>query len=352
MVANITKGVAMSVITQITTAGFIANALNGFKVRLGVALIVAAVFGSSSQSSFAALTYDATRPIYDSTRVAHRLDELSTVLSAAYQAGKPVIIYVHGRGNEPEKSFNSQMTGGGALLRLSSEYDASVVMINWNSVAKGSDRREPLKHVGEGAVTLNSVLKQLVEYQKEHPNAARPSLLVHSMGSIVLAESVEKFGWPSVVGHSIFSNVLLSEADADSQGHNTWLSTLAKSERVYVTQNRKDSVLKKSTDARNPPSNFALGLDPVPPLSKEANYIDLTEALKVKKVVLIPIGAHQIFSKSWMGRNSDTCMFVSKTLRGESYELTSIPGVSQVSPGRYKAAKLVDKSEVTGGDNE
>ena len=78
----------------------------------------------------AALTYDATRPIYDDTVIKRSVDELPAVLAHAYAKGKPVVVYLHGRGEEPDKSFNPSKTGGGALPRLEKEFGVSVVMVN------------------------------------------------------------------------------------------------------------------------------------------------------------------------------------------------------------------------------
>jgi hypothetical protein len=309
-------------------------------------LVFAFLFELVVSTSAWALQYDKSHPIYDETAKAYAINELQALLKQANNTSNlPVIFYLHGRGDEPDKSFNPSKIGGGAVPRLFSEYGVKVILISWNSRAKGKDRSEPLSHVSEGANTFNAVLSRIVEYEKENPSAPRPSLLVHSMGSIVLAETVKRFGWPGEAGKSIFSNILLSEPDADSQGHAEWLSKVTAVERVYVTQNRRDTVLKKSTDSRNPTSNFALGLDPVSPFAEGARYIDLTDALKIKKVLGVKIGAHQVFTKSWMGFNITTCQFITKVLRGESFEPTEIAGISQLSASHFKASSKVDKKD-------
>lgn len=311
-----------------------------------------------SANSFAALKFDLARPIYDDNKSAHGVSNVGHLLSDAASRGQQVVLYLHGRGDEPEKSFNSAMTGGGAVARLRSEYKVRVILVNWNSKSKGKDRSAPLSHVAEGAATLDGVLTQLIEYQELNPSAQRPAFLVHSMGSIVLATYVKTYGWPTSEGRPLFSNVLLSEPDVDSQGHAEWLSKVASRERAYVTQNTRDSVLKASTDSRSPMSNFALGLEPIRPFASGAFYVDLTDALKVKRILILRIGAHQIFSKSWMGGNANTCIFVTKSLQGEKFEPDEVEGIVRTSSGRYRASENLDKKHtcfknaVSGGDKE
>ena len=261
----------------------------------------------ASLPALGALVYDAQYPIYDEGKVAHPVSDIQQMLVEANAAGVPVIIYVHGRGDEPEKSFNPKMTGGNAMPRLAAEYGARVILIGWNSRARGEDRSQPLSHIVEAAATLRNALEQIITYEHQVPGGKRPSLLVHSMGSIALAKMVQQQGWPQEQ-QPIFSNILISEPDADSQNHSQWLSQISSHEPVYVTQNRNDSVLDKSRNSRDPPSNFALGLEPTPPYADGAIYVDLTDALKTKRVVLFKLGAHQVFSKSWMGGNTDTCL--------------------------------------------
>lgn len=323
-------------------------------LKVGLTLL----FAASSSSAFALLKYDPTTPLYDNDKSAHSIGDIGALLSDASSKGQRVVFYLHGRGAEPEKSFNAKMTGGGAVGRLSTEYGVRVILIGWNSKATGKDRSEPLTQVDQGAGTLGSVLNQLIEFQRLNPNVQRPSLLVHSMGSIVLATLVQQRGWPEAQGKSIFSNILFSEPDADSQGHAGWLSKVSSRERVYVTQNTRDSVLKLSTDSRTPNGNFALGLEPVEPLASNAKYVNLTEALKVKRVLVLKLGAHQVFSKSWMGGNVNTCIFVTKALLGEKFEPDEIAGVTRQNPGRFRFAANLDKkhscfkNEAVGGDKE
>ena len=327
------------------------------KVMLAIGLALPTV--AYSTNGYASLKYDSTKPIYDESKLARSVGDIDALLKDANSKGQRVLFYLHGRGDEPEKSFDPKMTGGGVFGRLSSEYGVRVILINWNSKAKGTDRSEPLSKVEEGATTFNRVLANIVEFQRLNPAVPRPALLVHSMGSIVISSQVQKHGWPAAQGKPIFSNILFSQPDSDSQGHAEWLSKVAASERVYVTQNLHDSVLKLSTNARSPESNFALGLKPVEPLASNVSYVNLTEALRIKTIFFVyKLGAHPVFTKSWMGGNVSTCVFITKILVGEKFEPIEIAGVSLLSAGRYSVAANVDnnhycfKQTVANDDNE
>lgn len=307
----------------------------------------------------AELSYRAETPIIGDDHTTYAIEDFDKALDAAYRDGLPVILYLHGRGDEPQKSFTPKMIGGGAVPRLRDEYGARVVLLNWNSKPRHKDdRKDPLKHADEFAEKLNLILLKLADYQSAHETLAKPSLLVHSMGSIVLAKSIEKFGWPASANASLFSNILLTQADADSQGHAEWLNALTTHEQVFVTQNRDDPVLQSSKDER-PSDHFALGLEPVPPLANGATYVDLTKALGKKRIaILFKMGAHQLFDKSWMGGNMNTCLFITKALHGESDPLKDIPGFSASGPNRYRAQKQISKKHPcflktsAGGDTE
>lgn len=288
----------------------------------------------------APLAFDPSHPIYDISKTPHTVDEFDSVLEKAYAKGKPVVIYLHGRGKEPEKSFNPSMTGGGGIFRLSEEYDTSVILVNWNSRAKNAkDRSLPLKHVPQGAQTMAAVLKKLSAFEEKHPTLAKPSLLVHSMGSIVLAETVKNIGWPAQPHQPLFTNILMSEPDVDSQGHAIWLSKISALEKVYVTQNKLDFILRHSKNSRAK-GHFALGREPVPPFAPGANYVNLTDVIRVKHP--LKRGDHQIFRKSSMEHNVGVCVFVTKALRGEAFDVDTLPSTITTSPGHFKIKPRVD----------
>lgn len=266
----------------------------------------------------ATLQFDPATPLYLSDASAWRMDQLAEVLGKLETTQKPLVVFVHGRGKEPHKSLHgATFTKGMAVHKIERGYGVNVLMFNWDSAFHGFhflDREVPLSHTQAGAKAFGSLLTGLQHYQAAHPNAVKPSLLVHSMGSVVLQKAVDSGRWPT--GGKLFSNVLLSEPDADDVGHAGWLSTLAGLEKVYVTLNKDDHVLRRSTDAR-PAGAHALGLGTDQPLATNAFYVDLSN--------MGPLGKkdedHEVFGKGAMNGQVLVCQFFTEALLGQKVQL-------------------------------
>lgn len=279
----------------------------------------------------AKLKFKADTPLYTADAHAWRVEQLPAALDAVHADGRPVVLFVHGRGKEPNKSLR----GGGfvtglAVPKIELGYDVRVLMFNWDSAFKGlalKDRDRPLRNTVAGAERLGVVLAGLQAWRADHPNLPAPVLLAHSMGSIVLQHAVAGGHWPS--GGPLFRRVVFSQPDADDLGHAAWLETLAAREQVFVTFNRGDKVLKQSNDAR-PAGAQALGLGTTQPLAPSARYVDLS-GLGGK-------GSdedddHEVFGKGAMDGQLYVCQFFEQALRGDDVVLETGVNVESVDRG-------------------
>lgn len=273
------------------------------------------------------LKFNAATPLYTSDAKAWRIDQLSEVLSVLQASGKPVVFFVHGRGKEPNKSLSgATFTEGLAVHKIERGYDVRVLMLNWDSAFRGLnwyDREVPLSHTEAGGLMLGQTLAALQKFETANPGSTRPALLIHSMGSIVVQRAIEGGYWPAVSG--LFSAVLFSEPDADDVGHASWLDSLAQRERTFVTQNRDDHVLHRSTDAR-PVGAQALGLGTSQPLASHAIYVDLSS--------MGPIGKkdddHEVFGKGAMNGQLYVCQFFMQVLTGQTVVLDPAVNVANI----------------------
>lgn len=273
------------------------------------------------------IEFNPLTPIYTSDAQAWRVDQLPHVLDLANLSGKPVVLFVHGRGKEPGKSLKGgTFTTGMAVHKIERGYDARVIMFNWDSAFKGwnlFDREVPLSHTAAGGRALGEALTVLQQFQANNPGTPRPALLVHSMGSIVVERSVRDGHWPATAG--LFSAVLFSEPDADDVGHANWLESLSLRERTYITQNRDDNVLLRSTDGR-PAGAKALGLGTGEPLAAHATYVDLSN--------MGPLGKkdddHEVFGKGAMNGQLYVCNFFTQVLTGQQVVLDPAINVDRV----------------------
>lgn len=100
------------------------------------------------------LKYDANYPLYTSDTERYSFDQADVAFDKVFASGQPVILFVHGRGNEPNKSLvGGTFVEGGAVRKLEAQYKAKVLMFNWNSVAWMYDRSKPLAQIPAAAVS-------------------------------------------------------------------------------------------------------------------------------------------------------------------------------------------------------
>lgn len=237
-------------------------------------LLASAIHGQQLRYNPDLLVYTADAEGFPAARV-------KSVFDRALAGSKPVILFVHGRGDEPNKSLvGGELVEGMAVSKLEA-YDATVVLFSWDSKRGGFgpigifDRDRPLRNAPEGARRLRTVLDAFTASLAEHPHHPRVTLLVHSIGNVVLQRYVEQQnGWPTPGGRPLFDNVVLSSSDADNEGHVRWVDRIAQVERVFITENPIDGVLLRAGDGR-PRRIKPLGLDPGPSRSSRARYVPL-----------------------------------------------------------------------------
>ena len=241
-----------------------------------------------------AIQYDPQFFVYTSDATPFKLDGVKPLFDRLLRGSKPIVLFVHGRGDEPKKSLKG--TGffvglfgveGKAVQKLE-QYGSSVVLFSWDS-RRGSgltDRERPLANMPDSARRFANVLGEVAKSLAAAPAAHPPvTLLAHSMGTIVVQTYVQQNGgWRSPGDGRLFANVVLSSADADNLGHPAWVDKIAAVERVFVTVNPIDPTLEESVEARQP-SAVALGRDPGAPLANAATY------------AMLQINAHEIFTK-------------------------------------------------------
>ena len=287
------------------------------------------VLGSTSVAQQAdekeKLVFSSNHPLYLSDGSKYNFDQIEFALDKVFSYNKPVVLLVHGRGNEPNKSLNGGFfVEGKAVHKLEQQYNVKVLLFNWNSKAFFIDRHKPLKNIPAAAESFSIVLERIQSYLK-HATAKKISLLVHSMGSIVMQKYVESYGWN--YNQRIFNNVLFSEPDADNKNHASWVDKIAAVEKVYITINRNDFILSLAFDARKN-GNRALGKKPLAPFSQLATYLDFT---RLGKKANRKIRTHDIFNKNSMLDQLNICEIIHALLVSKNPDIskntdpTSIP---------------------------
>jgi pimeloyl-ACP methyl ester carboxylesterase len=274
--------------------------------------------------SASGLTFDPATPIYTRDSRAYAVKDLSLALDAVRQSNKPIVLFIHGRGDEPGKSLRAKKNFlglGSAVPMLENQYGTAVLMFNWDSKAASiRDRSRALGNAAAAADALHAVILELQSYYSKDPSMKPVVLLAHSMGTIVVQKYVEKYGWSA---GRVFANVLFTSADADNLDHAKWVERISSVERVYITINPRDKMLSGSSDLR-PSGNSALGLDPGKLLAAGSFYVEVYQT-----------GAHEIFNTATMKGRPSVCNFFRAVLAGEAPDFGTL-AAKAVADNRYQ----------------
>ena len=230
------------------------------------------------------------------------MDDINKVLDRLYATGKPVVVYVHGRGEEPKKTLDD-----GIVAKLESEYGVSTLMFNWDS--KGEGRHRPVDKAQASVPKLRDLIGRIAVYRKAHPEKPAPTLLVHSMGSILLRGAAEGVSFKMDDGAAIFSNILVTGSDEESVGHADWVKKLAAANTILIAVNRHDAVL---IAAIHPKGFTPLGRQVILPVAQNAFYLDVTSLVGFQ---------HRLFAKKAQKNNVAICRIFTAALRGEKPDL-------------------------------
>ncbi|MGR9074024.1 MAG: alpha/beta hydrolase [Gammaproteobacteria bacterium] len=186
-----------------------------------------------------------------------------------------LILFVHGRGKHPEKAFKKSL-----ISDLESNYSAKVIMYHWPSWE--GPLEFPEANARKSAKDFMSVLKDLSEYKRNNSELIQGikfTLLTHSMGSIVLEESILKMA-RNPFGE-IFDTIVISSSASAGKGHSKWVGKIDLSDNIYITINKDDPMLGKA-GIKMKGRRLGKGLqnrDGVKfKLASNAKYIDLTES--------------------------------------------------------------------------
>lgn len=270
-----------------------------------------------SFSAQAKLEFDPKAPLYTADGTKFGFDQIHEALDLVFSSQKPVVIYIHGRGDEPLKSIvGKPFIGGASVPQLEKDFAVRVLLFNWDSQGVFLDRTQPLSKIPSAVESF----KRLIAAIKTYDLTGKKLILhAHSMGSIVLQNYILQNGWVTS-GQPLFANVLFTEPDADNLDHFFWMEQISLKENVFITINHDDLILSRSTDER-PTQVSALGLNPTAPLSKAATYLDFT---KMGDQVNKATHVHEIFDKASMKFQTQVCSVIQDIMQGQKPALRNL----------------------------
>jgi esterase/lipase superfamily enzyme len=200
----------------------------------------------------------------------------------AASAGRPLVIFLHGRGKHPEKAFaDDPEIGQGILGQMVSHYQVELLMLHWPSWLDVSGY--PSLNAQETGPHLQLLFQRIGHYRtiQRHATAQPVNLFVHSMGNQVLASYIENYSGEFGRGVPLFDTLILNAPDADLKDHRLWVERIDFAGRIYILLNTgKDRLLQLSTYLLNTPrlGRQLIHEDDRPePLAQNAAYVDLVQ---------------------------------------------------------------------------
>lgn len=174
-------------------------------------------------------------------------DQFFTFRETLIDGERNCVFFVHGHNQNLRKNLEK-------CAELES-YGVDVVAFSWPSRPGGflvSKYQRSRRAAELSAPALDRAFEKLIGYfqeLKDEPCNISFNLVIHSLGNYVFQNFVE--GRLLNGETRLFDNILLHQADVDSEGHGRWVSKLRYARRIYVTHNENDKVLGFS-DLVNP----------------------------------------------------------------------------------------------------
>ena len=227
---------------------------------------------------------------------------------------KPVILYVHGRGDEPSKSIKE-----GILKSLADEYGVNPILFSWPS----GEGLFPESRARNAGPALGDVLGQLREFRASSPEGLKVTMLTHSMGSFVLEGFLKDYQGDLPGG--LFDSVVISSSSSTVDDHAAWVEKINFSPKVFITYGHDDPMLSVA--------GFGMGTarlgkhgarqkDDKERVARNAVYIDFGQA----------IAEHRYF----VGNGKQACVynFFNESLNGRQPDFGDRRFVTEAIPGK------------------
>lgn len=216
------------------------------------------------------------------------------------------VLFVHGFNQTLKKNLEK-------CLEIES-YGVDVVAFSWPSNPGGFkpiEYKRARRAAELSAPALDRVFEKLNfnfqcfdEAEKQRCNISY-NFIAHSLGNYLFQNFIEK---RLLDGETrMFDNVILHQADVDSQDHGHWVSQLRYARRIYITQNEDDKVLD-TADIIMPDR---LGNTTGNPEVARARYVDFTDAKQVGR-------DHRLWQEARKNKNVET--FFSDVFNGRRGE--------------------------------
>nr|WP_315186613.1 alpha/beta hydrolase [uncultured Albidiferax sp.] len=209
--------------------------------------------------------------------------EFENVAKQCFTHKKNCVLYTHGY-NKPFWETLEQ-----AWL-IQERYGVEVVLFSWPSNTGGFPPIEyrAARRIAQASFgALDSLLEKFSLFTKDWAiKQSEKSLLAcnttinfmaHSLGNYLFEHYVLSQAYQEET--RLFTNIILSQADVNSNDHTKWVEKLVTGQRIYITINENDKILSLSENVSPP----RLGKTLANLVSTKAQYFDFTQGKGVGK---------------------------------------------------------------------
>ncbi|MCP4605264.1 MAG: alpha/beta hydrolase [Proteobacteria bacterium] len=216
------------------------------------------------------------------------------------------LFFIHGYNN----TFEDSIEMGHSLEK---KYDVEVVVFSWPSDGKALKYKKDKRDAILSVAALDRAFERLKEYLTKHQKTACNqsfNLMVHSMGNYLFKHLMKSSVYERET--LLFNNILLVQADTNNKNHAEWVDRIAFRHNLYICINENDSALSLSRAKVGDAQLVRLGHFLHNLNSKNAKYVDFTDAKGVDS-------SHSYFKET--ARNKSILKFFSRAFNGKRAEI-------------------------------
>ncbi|MBN2275560.1 MAG: alpha/beta hydrolase [Bacteroidales bacterium] len=183
----------------------------------------------------------------------------------AINDGRDILLFIEGHGKTLPMALSR-------AFQVQERYDVAMIIFDWPS--KNSNFNNSLARVRRCADNFYNLLLQIRDYRNHAMNTDQNfSILAHSLGNYFLSYLIV-CGDGQYLQEPFIDNIVMNAAAIRAKEHGEVLSQLCFQNRLYITSNKNDWVLR---GANLLTSGKMLGNFIIPPFAGNADYLDFTD---------------------------------------------------------------------------
>ncbi|HPJ60371.1 MAG TPA: alpha/beta hydrolase [Bacteroidales bacterium] len=179
--------------------------------------------------------------------------------------GRNMLLFIEGHGKTLPMTLNR-------AFQVQQRYDVALVVFDWPS--QHSNFNKSLARVRRCGDNFFNLLLQIKDYRASYMTENQNfSIICHSLGNYFISNFVVCGDW-QYLNEKIIDNIIMNAAAIRTREHGEVLSKIGYAERLYITSNKNDFVLR---GAHLLTSGKMLGNLVIKPMATNAHYLNFTD---------------------------------------------------------------------------